>query len=688
MGAASDQTARAGDGLPEVPGYRIERQVGRGSMGTVYLAEDVQLKRKVALKILTAALADDELFRKRFDRESQSAANLDHPNIVPVYAAGEAAGVLYIAMRYVSGGDLRAVLADVGTLSLDEAAAMVGSVGEALDAAHADGMIHRDVKPANVLVDDRSERGRYYLSDFGIAKMVSTGRSLTSAGQIVGTIDYIAPEQIQGKPVDGRSDLYALGCVLYQCLTGQVPFPREDTAALMWAHVNDGPPSVTAVRADLPSGIDRILARALAKDPDDRYPTGEALTADLRALAADPETPLAAAAAEAPLADPEVVAAGADPEAGTSTYTPPAALRTAGPEPAPAQAPASRRKLLLAIGAAAAFVLLVGSATAGVGYLGSRYPNDAEEALLRDVPLALQSTCTRNDDIVEGSANVEASLVCTPSGGEVNSFVFTKFSSPIALNKNYQAAVSTAGVSAGSGDCRSGDRAETGYRSETEQSYGRMLCFHRRGSSFLTWTDEQNNTLGVAIRHDPDNEKLHDWWAGVNDVTLPESDPAQAQPVPAPAPVVVAAAAPPTDVDPGVFGPELDMPAFRPGPSGEDNGSAAGGSPDGGEDTASVADGSSDERSSDQDKDDTPAAEPVAPPTEEGAKPNQVEPEQAEPGPPNQNEDAWMQTIRGNEMLRRAAEKRCDGAEKDPDGRIKDDKLATQCAKFDEKYRK
>ncbi|MGH3856737.1 MAG: serine/threonine-protein kinase [Pseudonocardiaceae bacterium] len=241
-----------GENIPELPGYRIERQLGRGSMGVVYLAEDMQLRRKVALKILAPTLADDELFRKRFDRESQSAANLDHPHIVPVYAAGEARGLLYIAMRYVAGGDLRTLLDATGPLSLPKAADIVSAVAHALDAAHAQGMIHRDVKPANILIDDRSGQQHYYLSDFGITKIVSSGRSLTSTGQIVGTVDYLAPEQIQGKPVDGRADLYALGCVLYQCLTGVVPFPRDETAALMWAHVHDDPPPVTARRPDLP----------------------------------------------------------------------------------------------------------------------------------------------------------------------------------------------------------------------------------------------------------------------------------------------------------------------------------------------------------------------------------------------------------------------------------------------------
>jgi serine/threonine protein kinase len=288
MASASGQLPDGGGIIRELPGYRIERQLGRGSMGVVYLAEDVQLRRKVALKILAPTLTDDELFRRRFDRESQSAANLDHPNIVPVYAAGEAGGSLYIAMRYVGGGDLRTLLEAKGPLSLKQATSIIASVADALDAAHAQGMIHRNVKPANILINGRSGQEHYYLSDFGITKIVSSGRSLTSTGQIVGTIDYMAPEQIQGKPVDGRADLYALGCVLYQCLTGVVPFAREETAALMWAHVHDEPPPVTARRPDLPPEIDNIVSKAMAKQPADRYATCRELALALRAVAADP----------------------------------------------------------------------------------------------------------------------------------------------------------------------------------------------------------------------------------------------------------------------------------------------------------------------------------------------------------------------------------------------------------------
>jgi serine/threonine protein kinase len=327
MAGFSGQLPDVGDIVRELPDYRIERQLGRGSMGVVYLAEDVHLQRKVALKILSPVLADDELFRKRFHRESQSAANLDHPNIVPIYAAGEAGGMLYIAMRYLGGGDLRALLEANGPLSLEQATSLITQIADALDTAHAEGLVHRDVKPANILTDGREH---YYLGDFGITKIVSAGTSLTSTGQFVGTIDYISPEQIQGKAVDGRADLYALGCVLYQCLTGVVPFQRSETAALLWAHMHEEPPAVTARRPDLPPQIDRVVAKAMAKQPEDRYATCRELALTLRAVASVPaasdrsETVVPAGLIDSPL--PPLVSAGM-----TSTYAP--------PTPAPVRAP-------------------------------------------------------------------------------------------------------------------------------------------------------------------------------------------------------------------------------------------------------------------------------------------------------------------------------------------------------------
>ncbi|MGH3684823.1 MAG: protein kinase domain-containing protein [Pseudonocardiaceae bacterium] len=520
MADTQGRPAYGGDVVPELPGYRIERELGRGSMGVVYLAEDVQLRRKVALKILAPTLSDDELFRKRFDRESQSAANLDHPHIVPVYAAGEAGGLLYIAMRYVGGGDLRTLLDVNGPLNLHHAATVVASVADALDAAHDQGMIHRDVKPANILVDGRNGQEHYYLSDFGITKIVSSGRSLTSTGQIVGTVDYIAPEQIQGKPVDGRADLYALGCVLYQCLTGVVPFPRDETAALMWAHVHDEASPVTTRRPNLPPQIDHIVAKAMAKQPEDRYNTCRELALALQVLAAGPASPgdnekILPARPPATTSPPAPISSGM-----TSTYTP--------PTPAPAQAPVrsspSRRWGRWLAAGVVIFVLAAGSTVGVMKYLNSRFPNAAEQALLGQVPLALtrKNGCTRNAEAEQDTANVLASVTCTSDGDAANTVIFTKFASAKALDSHYQATVAAVGgIGQNSGSCLNADRAENTYTSESGQTRGRSVCYEQRGSSFVAWTDDRVHTLAQATRVDPDYMKLRDWWAGV--VGLPTS---------------------------------------------------------------------------------------------------------------------------------------------------------------------
>jgi serine/threonine protein kinase len=256
-----------------VAGYRVESRVGAGGMAMVFRARDEALGRTVALKILAPALTDDAAFRERFIRESRAAAVVDHPHIIPVYGAGEFGGVLYIAMRFVAGGDLRALLQREGPLPASRAAFLLSPLASALDAGHAAGLVHRDVKPANVLIDTSPGRPDHlYLSDFGLARgTASTG--LTGTGQFLGTVEYCAPEQIGGKPARPQTDQYALGCVAYTMFTGTVPFPRDEVTAALWAHMSEPPPLVTALRPDLPPAVNPVLARAMAKDPEDRYST-------------------------------------------------------------------------------------------------------------------------------------------------------------------------------------------------------------------------------------------------------------------------------------------------------------------------------------------------------------------------------------------------------------------------------
>jgi serine/threonine protein kinase/WD40 repeat protein len=251
-------------------GYRLETQVGSGGMAVVFRALDERLSRPVALKILAPALASDGAFRRRFIAESRAAARVDDPHIIPVYEAGEADGVLFIAMRFVIGGDLRRVLEHEGALPPDRAADFISPVASALDAANGAGLVHRDVKPANILVDTRPGRPDHvYLSDFGVSKGAVSSVSL--AGQFLGTPDYSAPEQIQGRVVDGRTDQYALACVAYELLTGSVPFERDQGMAVLLAHLSEPPPSLGSRRSDLPAAADQVLARALAKAPENRY---------------------------------------------------------------------------------------------------------------------------------------------------------------------------------------------------------------------------------------------------------------------------------------------------------------------------------------------------------------------------------------------------------------------------------
>jgi YVTN family beta-propeller protein len=269
----------------ELAGYRIEALVGRGGMGVVYRAEDVRLQRKVALKLLPPELSGNESFRERFLRESRLAASLDHQNIVPIYDAGETGDVLYIAMRYVDGTDLKTLLRQEGQLEPARALSIVGQVASALDAAHARGLVHRDVKPANILiaVEPGSETADHvYLSDFGLTKATGSGTRLTQTGQFVGTIDYVPPEQIPGTEVGGPGDLYSLGCVLYECLTGETPHRRDSEVAVLWAHVQDDVSPASSRRPGLPPGLDAVLAKALAKDPAERYASGRDLVVDAR----------------------------------------------------------------------------------------------------------------------------------------------------------------------------------------------------------------------------------------------------------------------------------------------------------------------------------------------------------------------------------------------------------------------
>ena len=326
----------------EFAGYTIEDIAGRGGMGVVYRARQHRPSRLVALKVIAPDLASDDSFRERFENESNIAASIEHPNVIPVYEVNEVDGAVFITMRFVEGTDLRALIAEKGRLEPELAAGVVAQIASALDAAHERGLVHRDIKPANVLIAGREGSYHAYLTDFGLTKSTQSESGMTKTGMFVGTLDDIAPEQLMGGPLDARADVYALGCLLYQALTGRVPFPAESGMAKMYAHGNEPPPKPTAAVPTLPPQFDDVVARAMAKDPNERYLSAgdlgraaraaaesQSLTRAERSVATGDAAP-AGATAVAPAPEtsaghtPATTAADRPTSAGTQTIAPPA----------------------------------------------------------------------------------------------------------------------------------------------------------------------------------------------------------------------------------------------------------------------------------------------------------------------------------------------------------------------------
>jgi serine/threonine-protein kinase len=500
----------------KLAGYRIEDLLGRGGMSTVYLAEDTRLRRRVALKVLASELGADERFRERFVRESQVAAGMEHPNIVPIYEAGEAEGRLFIAMRYVRGTDLRRLIAREGRLDPERTVRILRDVASALDAAHAEGLVHRDVKPGNILlIEGAGEEGRdvVYLSDFGLTKRLE-GQSggLTQTGQFVGTVDYVAPEQIEGKPVDGRADVYSLGCVLYECLTGRVPFGREEQVAALYAHLQDAPPKLSAERSDLPAGLDGVLAKALAKSPVQRYPTCGELVAAARAEL----TPgsgegasgvpirragrgwLAAAAAAvvaAVLAVLALVQGGSPETAGQAT----GAAQQVLPSPSPTPRFRTVQRPLTA----------------------------EDERLLTYIPKDVARDCAPLD-VQTGQA--VGALAC--KAGEVE-VLYTLFETRDAMDAALQVNANVQGATGG--ECATDQVALTPYTIDGLPA-GRVLCYRTKAAgavvsspggarSDIEWTDERLLVYAHAVRGDAGDFSLYDWWLRSAGPVIPTAGP-------------------------------------------------------------------------------------------------------------------------------------------------------------------
>jgi serine/threonine-protein kinase len=270
----------------DIGGCRVDELIGRGGMGVVYRGTDLKLNRPVAIKLIATEHATDPAVRRRFEREAQLMAAIDHPNVIPVYAAGEQDGHLYLVMRYIAGTDLHGLLKERTRLEPQEAARIVDALGGALDAAHAAGLVHRDIKPANVLLTGN----HVYLTDFGITRAIDSATRFTDSDEWVGTVDYMSPEHLRGAETDARSDVYALGCLLHACLTGTPPFHRPSAAATILSHIEDQPPRASDTPG-VPRAFDAVLSRALSKKPADRYPTAGALGTAALAAAKGRSTP-------------------------------------------------------------------------------------------------------------------------------------------------------------------------------------------------------------------------------------------------------------------------------------------------------------------------------------------------------------------------------------------------------------
>ncbi len=362
-------------------GHRIEGLAGRGGMGVVYKATHIALDHVVALKVISPALAQDERFRRRFGEESRIAVSIRHPNVVAIHHAGEEDGLLFVTMDLIDGTDLRGLLTVKGAMDPVHAAAVIAEVASALDAAHARGLVHRDIKPGNILIEGEGVTERVYLTDFGLARLVEASTGVTATGAFVGTLDYVAPEQIRGERVDARADVYALGCVLFELLTGNPPFAaRDDKVAKMYAHLQEEPPRVRLFRPELPGELDLVVGRALAKDPEERYPSagdfaravsaavqGQATVEAERSVAigaAAPGPPEATTSAERARADTTAVGMAAPATEVPPPSEPGGASRAPtvpdGP-PATTQPGARRRGPLIALGAAVVAAVVAGA---------------------------------------------------------------------------------------------------------------------------------------------------------------------------------------------------------------------------------------------------------------------------------------------------------------------------------------
>jgi serine/threonine protein kinase len=556
----------------EFAGYLLDGVLGRGGMSVVFRASHPRLGSAVALKLLAAELTSDDTFRERFVREARAAAALTHPNIVPIFDAGERDGFLYIVMRYVDS-DLRALLQREGPLEVRRGLHIVRQICGALQAAHRRGLIHRDIKPGNVLLQPPPEQGIFehvYLADFGLTKHAESRSGITNTGQFVGTIDYVAPEQIQGRTIGPRADIYALGCLTYNVLTNEVPYPRSSDVAVLWAHMQDPFPHARSLQPELPEAVDDAIMRATAKDPDDRYSDALQFAAALEAAVtpdhARPEvtrgaTRVAPQRQVAPPLRPAETASG--PIRRTPTYEAPAEQPTPdGDDRRPRRRPSALviALLVLAAGLAAALaaVLLTNdsggsgssnvastSGSTGTGR-GAAFP--ADTAYLQRVvsPSYLMNQYCRS--LRPRPAGVVEAVSCERGGIK---YQLQLYPSTVALNAAFNALLEQHGVSrsATKGACNPTGGSWDGYggiwrHPESEgvrKVGGEQACYSLGGNGrAMAWTHQRDNgqgkpniqpshynTMIIASENDPLPRRLVFWrkniaatWGRSNDPTV------------------------------------------------------------------------------------------------------------------------------------------------------------------------
>jgi serine/threonine protein kinase len=609
-------------------GYRIVGVLGRGGMGAVYRAEDIRLGRHVALKVLGPEMASDARFRERFERESRLLASIEHPNIVDVFHAGHVDGISFLVMRLIDGFDLGALLADSNRLEPPAAAHIVSAVAAALDKAHAHGLVHRDVKPGNILISPGEgplEQARVLLSDFGLTKRVSEASPLTSTGQFMGTVQYVAPEQIQGSRLDGRADLYSLACVAFECLAGHPPFGAAREAAALMAHLVSPPPDLSITRPDLPPAAGQVLISGMAKDRDDRPARCADFASALRAALGVDTVAAAGTAAAAPMplpgasptAAPTLSSAGgtkwpAEWKASAPDHSPTIVASTpivatpafasegygpwtdVDPAPAPRRAHRGRRRdeprsflatvtgALLVIGVVAAAVAIGSTLFPSIGLPGlgggatpsaAATADAAAERLLSHIPAALRPACVAETAV----APALAARRCTLEDGNLV-VLYWLYPDAEAMNRAYVQSRSSLGLPAGARGVggRCADQAtwpSEGPFTVSGDPTGRLLCTIGTDSSArMDWTDERADVLTSAVDRRGDGRRLYRFW---KDGRLPAAtvarSPAAPQgtgpPPPAPATQAPATQAPATQApatEPPIDPPATELPTAEP----------------------------------------------------------------------------------------------------------------------------